>query len=522
MVRLEPVLVVALAASLLSPVVVAHEGGDGVLNVVASPGTPRVGEMVDLTYYLFEDGRLVPHVDTDVHLSQNGEQLLSLASTHEHDGVHHATVRFTEPGPFSYTVVAETDDGPVERTFTGEVLPAGERTDVGIDVQAPDSVQAGEPIEIDVALQGPDDGSPRGSGSDNGSSVVVLEQEKPDHRIWIRLYREPTGKLVRRAETGPLLDEPNALVTAINVPGTYTLQVEAYPANGSSFAPVVERRTIEVEPGAATGPLGEPDLPLVMATEATPDETPRLVLEVDPTTEVGPLADLKVDALLLDGDHPVRDVWYRVEITGPAGATVLATEGTQPDGIAEWFAHTPKPGTYGIEVTAATEDVDRRATTSYTVVPPTEPGLPGTVQPTFDRILDGDGPHEMGLAFEDATGEPMEHVEADLEVYAPGEQAPRWTTKLHTHDHDVAWTAGFGTDGGHYLKVNPSPQSPTAEQIHAPGGPTAELGFGFHVETPDPVAAVAQPEDAPGEPTPWPAILAVAALAATAVWRRRV
>lgn len=519
--RLRPLLVAAVTLSLLAPVAVAHEGGDGMINIAASTGEPRVGELVDFTYYLLQDGRLEAHVDTDVRVTQNGAPLLALDSTHEHDGVHHASIRFVEPGPFSYTVVAETDDGPVERTLTGEVRPAGDRSDVEVRVDAPGRVEAGEPVEIGLDVRGPDDGS--GATSEEGSSAVLLGGDGPDHRAWIRLYREPTGKLVRRAATGPTVGPSEALVTSVNVPGTYALQVEVYPSGDASFAPVVERRTIEVEPG--TGPAApDPTWDPVEGGAEDPGDG-SLIVEVDPTTEVGPLADLKVNALLLDDGHPVPDVRYDVRIAGPRGATILAQQDSlSPGGIAEWFAHTPVPGTYGIEVAAAADGgTEREATASYTVLPPTMPGLPGTVEPTFDRILDGGGPHEMGLAFEDAAGQPMQHVEADLEAYAPGEEAPRWTTKLHTHDRDVAWTAAFGTSGGHYLKVNPSPQSPTAEKILAPGGPTAELGFGFHVDAPAPEPASADPADAPGEPTPWPAVLAVVALAAAAaVWRRRV
>lgn len=518
MVRPRTVLTVAVAATLVLPTVVAHEGGDGALNVVASPETPRVGEMVDLTYYLFEDGALVPHVDTDVQVTQNGAPLLTLGSTHEHDGVHHATVRFTEPGPFSYTVVAETDDGTVERTFTGEVLPAGERTDVDVRLDAPGRVDAGEPIEVSVRVAGPDGGETDPTPCPRNASCLAVS-DGPSAHAWVRLYREPTGKLVRRAEVGLLSGSSRELSTAVNVPGTYTLQVETYPTNGSSFAPVVQRRTIAVEPGP--GPV-DPAPPWDPTVSGPEDGS--LFVEVDPTTQVGPLADLKVNALLLDDDHPVPDVVYDVRIEGPRGATVLAQKhNLVRDGIAEWFTHTPVPGTYRIHVLAhALDGTEDEATASYTVVPPTEPGLPGTVQPTFDKALDGEGPHEMGLVFEDAAGRPLEHVEADLEAYAPGEAAPRWTTKLHSHAHDVAWSAAFDASGGHYLKVNPSPQSPSAEQIHAPGGPTAELGFGFHVDLPASTDDTPEPLDAPGESTPWPAILALVAIAAGAVWWRRV
>lgn len=534
----------------------AADGTTGPLRTATSAGPEgevRVGEMVTFTYYVLDPGAsagthsLLGHIDTDVTVEQDGETVLHLISPHEHDGVFHLDFRFTRPGDYAFTVETDDDrvDGEVLKArVEGTVLPAGDADPVELSLDGPSSTSAGMPAVYAVrALHAPEEGD-----------AHLFEHVD----LWVRLYRDLDDKLVQRAQLH-LHDGEGAFEVNPLLPGDYTLRAELYPhghhADHASFEPTSVTRALTVTPGAAARPTEVPALP------GTGDGPGRLLLRVDPTTTVGPLADMKLNALYLDDDgNAVPHVDYTLELLDPLGNVVLRTEDAhRHDGAAELFAHTPVPGTYrfravaeprtdeapggaggGAEAAEAASFGRETAEATYTVVPPVavrptvppvrvDDYLPGTVELVTDGAMTGMA-HMTTLRFTTEAGTDMEHIEADLEMFRPGDDGvPVWTTKLHTHQRDVELAPLYLEPGAHYLKVNPSPQSPSAQVIATPAGFGAPLGFhldvtGEEVPAPDAGPAGDGPADAGGETLPAPPMAAVAAaLVVAALWvaRRR-
>lgn len=466
--RLVLVVAVLLVAALV-PSVAAHEGDHGKIRI-AAPDAARVGETVTLTYYVYEDGGLVGHVDTDVTLTLNGRPLVQLGSTHEHDGIHHLHVRFPRSGDFALTVTAEIDGEPVLARHEGVVEPAGDLHDVDVQLEGPSTVLAGEAATFTVA------GEVQGDGDHDHGGLAHVDG-------WVRVHRAADHRLVRRSPLHIHHGDASFRVGP-RIPGDYTVRVELHPSgDGPSFAPVVREVPLTVRaPGGQ-----DPDRPVLPpAMEMVPGDQEHLKVGVDPTTTVGPQTDVRLNAVWLDDGDARPHIDYAYELTGPDGAVLMATDAAhRHNGFAEIQAHTPVPGTYTFRVQASPKDADvtETAQVQYTVVPPTEAAssAPGSVSLAVDGDLRTGEVQPLKLVFEDAAGEPMEHIEADMALIRDGEATPLWSTKLHTHRRDVAFGPAFRAPGSHVLDVHPSPQSPSAQVIVGPDGPGEPVAFGLDV-----------------------------------------
>lgn len=564
-VRIVPVLVcfalVAVSALAAVPPASAqgghdHDDAEGGLHLHAAIDTrdrARVGEVVPFTYYILDDaGELVGHVDTDVTVTQNGRLVAFFETPHEHDGVYHVEMRFTRPGPFTVKVVTnpyDEDAEPMTATYEATVAAADAVGAAELEVDGPEQAWTGTPAEFTVRARWLDDGHDHGDGDDGSAAASAArtaaaspsEAEGHDHDlvhhadVRVRVYRIEDDKLVQRV---PLHLHGGEGTFRVNpqVPGDYRVQVELYPwdPEHTVFQPVVAERALTVRAGASPG---TPDQVYVPNPPGDPGRTHHLRVSVDPTTMVGPMTDLRFNALYLDHDGtPVPHVDFEVRLTDPSGRTVLSTSNAHGHhGLMEALAHTPVPGEYELRVTADPAKDDsyptETAVATYTVQPPVyaHESLPGTIRLLGADELTTEEPRQLTLEFTDAAGRPVEHVEADLELYREGDPAPIWTTKLHSHAKDVVLEAAFLEPGRHYLKVNPSPQSPTAQVYFTPAGPGEDLGFpldvaGDPVPLPD-LGAAPTGDDTAGATLPGPgalvASLVLAAAAGLLAWRRR-
>lgn len=538
---MERALLVALVGTLILtsiPVAAARPDGAGsgphveLVHDAARDRTLPAQIPVTFGWVLFDaNGEPFPHHDAVFEVTLDNTTLLRTtpASGHDYDGVDRYTVVFPEPGRFTVTVRVLVRDpllphGPsidgeedvlASDTITGRVVSA-HASDGNASLTVPETPAAWSAEPITYRLASPSGGVAEATQAD----LRVRRLDDGMETLHIRTHADDGTHRVRYA---------------FPAPGTYAVEATLHGrgAGHPAIAPVhVAKEVTVTEAGPALPrPATRTFENTVDVGEA--DGEHALFATYDPYTAIGPDGRIRLGTVAWDGaaNRTARDVRMSVTLTGPDGATLLATSSLRaPQGVQVVTIAPERTGDYALALDARGPGWDGSSRHRFSVQPPVHgttagPLLTGVAAPSS---LEAGDPASLAFAVHDAADRAPIHTEVDFRLTRGDRGVAVAAGKLHAHRNGTfPTTVRFETGGRHRVDLRPTPtlampitayhgdmlgEPPVFDLDIAPGPASGAVPSPAPSETADGEAGATVPLLAPG-------VLLVAA--AVAAWVRR-
>lgn len=514
-----------------------HDMSEGMLLVMADTpedGRTVVGDITHFGYVLLDpDGGPFVHHDFHVEVVLNGVTLYATESGHDYDGVGGVDIVFPVPGDYTVTVTVPLEDGRLEETYAGYVVPAEGAVDAEIVLDAPATTRTGTLTPFTYSVV-----------DENGTLL-------PHTDALVQVRRLADDFLVMEAHTHTH-EEAMSFAYAFEKAGTYDVRIVGYTAFPSKslavFDPVVTHHVVTVDDDGPI-PTAAPSTPYpttdgstrVAAAPARQDPAEHAHggdyvshVAADPASgtsmKVGPFSQVRASHVTYQTEpmRLVQHIDYEAALEGPDGVVFQSASLHEYEGILTLMSANQKLGAYTWSFSASQGNWTDAQTLTYEVAPA---NLPLQAGPQFIDVEGLDGlaaatPGDVTFFVHGAGGVPFMHAEVVFELQ-DADGVPLIAHKLHTHSTGkFAFASSMDEAGEHILRVDPFDIHGSPTPVYYGKDPFSGRALGFDAAdgtwpAPD---TVTTEESAPDEVgfAPGPSLVAfVALLGAVAVALRR-